>query len=285
MAQVVSRRSLYDPNRLMDEIRTKQGVDFFLRKTNDFIEKCQTCNGTCEIRERDTVRERGFALKGESKGELWRLSPCPACWNYVLRMKSFSQIFFQAVPLRYQSCMWSQLQPSPKSIVPLERQAELMRQFRSDPDMSVAMFGPPGTSKTTWLTAMYAQLLWRSTAFKPQLHPVHRHTVKAMLDQFTEWQLHGADPESDAMPPRVSRERIEKITKQGGKVHVFLEEIDKVKRTDARIANLFEVVDALYENMGQLVFNSNLTPSEFAGQFGNEFARRISEMCKIENLF
>jgi hypothetical protein len=269
----------------MDEIHTKQGVDFFLAKTEAFVAQCKVCNGACEIRERDTVREEGFRRTGNPQGELYRLVPCPNCWTYVRRMKDFSQTFFQAVPPRYQGCIWSQLQPSLKSIVALERQAELMHQFRSDPDMSVAMFGPPGTSKTTWLTAMYAQAIWRSTAFKLGMHPAHRYTVKAMLDGFTQWQLHGSDPESDAMPPRVSRERIEKITKQGGKVHVFLEEIDKVKPTDARIANLFEVVDALYENMGQLVFNSNLTPSEFAGQFGNEFARRIAEMCTVVNLF
>jgi DNA replication protein DnaC len=68
-------------------------------------------------------------------------------------------------------------------------------------------------------------------------------------------------------------------------MHLFLEEIDKVKLTDSRVGNLFEVVDALYENMGQLVINSNLTPEEFQSQFGSEFARRISEMCKVVNLF
>ena len=279
------RRMLYNQNLLMAEIRTKQGVDFFLAKTEECYSKCQLCHGACEIRERDTVREEGFKQAGRSCGELYRWISCPTCWNYTLRMKDFSKTFFQAVPPRYQGCIWSQLKPSPKSIVPLERQAELMHQFRSDQDMSVAMFGPPGTSKTTWLTAMYAQALWRSTAFKLGMHPVHRYTVKALLDQYTAWQVHGTDPESDVMPPRVSRERIEMITRKGGRVHVFLEEIDKVKPTDARIANLFEVVDALYENLGQLVFNSNLTPSEFSGQFGNEFARRIAEMCKVVNLF
>ena len=209
------RHMLYNQNLLMSEIRTKQGVEFFLAKTEECYSKCQLCHGACEIQERDTVREEGFKQTGRSCGELYHWVSCPTCWNYTLRMKAFSQTFFQAVPPRYQGCIWSQLKPSPKSIVPLERQAELMHQFRSDQDMSVAMFGPPGTSKTTWLTAMYAQALWRSTAFNLGLHPVHRYTVKALLDQYTAWQLHGADPESD----EPSMDALEAPC-SGGQVHI-----------------------------------------------------------------
>jgi hypothetical protein len=49
--------------------------------------------------------------------------------------------------------------------------------------------------------------------------------------------------------------------------------------------NLFEVVDALYENMGHLAISSNLTIPRFRDQFGTVLARRIGEMRTIVNLW
>lgn len=68
-------------------------------------------------------------------------------------------------------------------------------------------------------------------------------------------------------------------------MHLFLEETDKIKPTDARMANLYEVVNAIYENAGQLVLTSNLTPVQFQQQFGDVFYRRIVEMSRIINLW
>jgi hypothetical protein len=51
------------------------------------------------------------------------------------------------------------------------------------------------------------------------------------------------------------------------------------------MANLYEVVNAIYENKGQLVITSNLTPDQFQQQFGDVFYRRIVEMSRIINLW
>jgi hypothetical protein len=272
------------------QITTVQGRAFFAERTEKYFNACKTCNGTCEVMARNENLERGWRNQGKEVTEpIMTPVGCPDCWRYASRMEYFSQKFFLTVPPRYQGCIFSQLKPSPKSVVPLERQKEIMEDLRAHPDQSVAFFGPPGTSKTTWMTAMYAQMTWAETGISlaGTGSLVYRMTTKALLDQFTQWQLHGGDPDHrfEVMPPRMSRERIEKNARLGVRMHLFLEEIDKVKVTDSRASNLFEVIDALYENLGQLVLNSNLTPAEFQKQFGSEFARRISEMCKIVTLF
>jgi hypothetical protein len=70
---------------------------------------------------------------------------------------------------------------------------------------------------------------------------------------------------------------------------LFLEEIDKIAYQKFKTDTLFELVDAMYENNGQLVFNTNLTLAEFEAQFhppnGPAFTRRIGEQAEIKNFF
>ena len=80
-------------------------------------------------------------------------------------------------------------------------------------------------------------------------------------------------------------EKIAHIREYGRTPRLFLEEIDKVKETESRRANLFEVLNAMHDYDGQLVVNSNLTPKEFEKQFGDDLAWRIGDMCKVVNLF
>lgn len=272
MNETVKRYSLVS----LDEITTKPGREFFIRKTEKFFDACQKCKGTCAVQATD-------GLLGHFKA----LQSCPACSLYARRMRNFCNKFFTSVPPRYHGCIWSDLQPSEKSTASLDAQKEQIDYLSLHSDHSAAFFSPPGTGKTTWMTAMYAQMCWWETSVDLSRTGtlVYRMTTKAMLDQFTQYAMHGNDPDNPADPPRLSRERIESVTRLGARMHLFLEEVDKVNQTDARMANLFEVVDALYENMGQLVISSNLTPQQFQEQFGEVFARRIGEMCKIVNLW
>jgi hypothetical protein len=253
---------------LGDEINTKAGREFYDRKTEKFFDACQKCGGTC------AVTDEG------------RLASCPDCSLYAGRIQAFSNKFFFTVPPLFHNCIWSELQPSVKSILPFEAQKKHMDYLSRHSDESVAFFGHPGTGKSTWMTAMYAQMLWWETTQPLQNTGglVYRMDCKVLLDQFTQYSLHGAD--SDPAPaPRLSRERIDGIGRKEGRVRLFLEEIDKVKPTDARMANLYEVVNAIYENKGQLVITSNLTPDQFQQQFGDVFYRRIVEMSRIINLW
>jgi DNA replication protein DnaC len=88
-----------------------------------------------------------------------------------------------------------------------------------------------------------------------------------------------------ASEPEITRKKIRKAEAAGLKPRLFLEEIDKTKSTKFKLDSLFEVIDGIYENKGQLVISSNLTLSEFTETFGPEFARRVAEMCNVVNFF
>jgi hypothetical protein len=57
------------------------------------------------------------------------------------------------------------------------------------------------------------------------------------------------------------------------------------EETDARHADLFEVLNALYENEGLLVIASNLILPEFKRQYGEDLFWRIAKHCTVVNLF
>jgi hypothetical protein len=218
---------------------------------------------------------------------------CPACRHFADGAKRFALIYFQSVPPRYQGYFLRTLQPTDKVPLSVGRQEEILTMLRAEPEESYAFFGPAGTSKTTYLTALWAENMWRwiQADIKTKWFPVRMVNAKKLLDEFTDWAMHRFDaigPESDVSPvapPAITREKVESWTKQGIKARLFLEEIDKIGRdTEARKANLFDVVDAVYGHEGQLVLCSNLTPVQFEEQFGSVFARRIGEMCKVVNL-
>lgn len=216
-------------------------------------------------------------------------------WN-ISRLDEFIKRY---VPPLYRDFRLKLLQPSNKSRVPLKRQQEILDMIRANPGGSYAFFGPPGTSKTTICTALFIHMLElflespqaaRSQAIK--YFPIIRISAKALLDQFTDYAMHKhdiLDPDSGELPvsmPVISRERVVHWTNtEIVRPHLFLEEIDKIKETESRRTNLFEVVDAIYEHKGQLVVNTNMTPAEFGQVFGPDFARRIGEMCTVVNLF
>lgn len=220
--------------------------------------------------------------------------PCEWCRSFEERTKQFAKVYSMYVPPRYQGMFLSGLRPTDKVPISAERQQRVLDVLRAEPRASYAFFGPAGTSKTTWLTALWAENAWRwvHSGEKTKWFPVRLVNAKRLLDQFTDWSVHRfdrIDPDSDAPsaePPTITREKVESWTRQGVRGRLFLEEIDKIGRdTEARKANLFDVVDAVYAHEGQLVMASNLTPRQFEEQFGDVFARRVGEMCKVVNLF
>jgi DNA replication protein DnaC len=66
---------------------------------------------------------------------------------------------------------------------------------------------------------------------------------------------------------------------------LFIEETWSELKTNS----LFEVLDAVYENQGQLTFNTNQTLAQFGAMFGPTagpaIVRRVGEMCKVYDLF
>lgn len=132
-----------------------------------------------------------------------RRASCPNCLSCANRVKDFANKFFFMVPPRFHHCIWSELQPSKKSILPLETQRRYMDWLSRHSDESVAFFGPAGTGKSTWMTAMYAQMVWWETT-QPIYKTgglVYRYDCKVLLDQFTQYALHRGDADNPADAP------------------------------------------------------------------------------------
>jgi len=82
--------------------------------------------------------------------------------------------------------------------------------------------------------------------------------------------------------PDVTADKIRAVTQTGDKYRLFLEDMNGGEGTDRRRADLFDVINAIYENDGQLVITSNLTPAEFKRQYGDDYfgALRALHGCR-----
>lgn len=242
--------------------------------------KCQTCHGTGTV---------DYKITGE--GPSVKIA-CGRCADFKSRLDLFCRGFFNpkyVLPRYWDAVHLSKLQPSPVARRALDRQAGLIKEIQGNTNQGYALFGPSEIGKTTVTVGLYAKVLYdelMSADIKPSYRvPVRRLTSKVMLDQQQAWMLRGK-PEEDAVPePDVTREGIIRCFENGSKYRLFLEEIDKVKETEARRANLFEVLDTLHGCMGQFVMTSNLTPDKFTQDFGADLYHRISSSAEVINLW
>ena len=202
---------------------------------------------------------------------------CP-CIPLQQRWRNFSA----NVPPHDQFVDLATLRPNAKSRLTADQQQKIISGLLEDPLKSYAFFGPAGTSKTTFCVGLYRIALLYS--------PGHTWLIsaKTLMDEFvteaTTRESNGRAPQ-----PTVTRAKIAAAAKTGNIPRLFLEEIDKVKFTEFKINSLFEIFDAIYENQGQLVFNTNMTIARFGEYFGPEtgeaMVRRVGEMCEVYDLF
>jgi len=221
--------------------------------------------------------------------------------------EAFGHLLAKNVPPAYHWVKLSTLEPSDKSRLPQAKQKEIYDLIRANPDSSYALFGPVGTSKTVCSVALYRHALakelkkiWDATTYLKGFEyrvyraneiPVWRITAKQVLREFHDFAINRPITDVDgreiggASSPTVNRKKIEKYYRQGFISHVVLEEIDKVATTDTRQYDLFEIFDAVTENLGQIVINTNLTKQEFQDTYGVDIVRRIADFCTVIDLF
>jgi DNA replication protein DnaC len=202
------------------------------------------------------------------------------CWCPLGLWKTFCE----NVPKDDRFSRLSILKVSDMSTLPSERQEKILATLRSKPLGSYAFFGPAGTGKTTLTVALYREALRESPL------STWRMSAKDLLEEYVDFSMSRETPEGGSVSePTITRRKIKKAAAEGCVPRLFLEEIDKVKWTEFKINSIFEIFDSLYENEGQLVFTTNLTPLQFNSMFGAEtgpaISRRVTEMCKVYDLF
>lgn len=245
---------------------------------------------------------RCLRCKGEGRVDIAPVSPkfkvntiCDGC-DLRDDLRRVAQLYWTNVPQAYRFATLSVLQPSGKSLLAMERQQAIIHAIKRNPDIGWSFFGAPGIGKTVWTTALYGNALWKNFTApyegkgrRPKYNAVMRTTTKKMLDEHTAYSLKSDwEDEIDKILelPTITADKINYVrTQQKQTPRLFLEEIDKVKETESRRNNLFEILDMLQSVDGQLVLNSNLTPEEFAERFGADLWWRIKKMTKVVSLF
>ena len=279
----VVRRKLWDENATKSRLGAA-GYAWFVERPEEGITKCKHCKGSGSVvAPGSTGILPGFPVS----------SACEVCGSNIESLIDFTRIYFDTVPPAYRRFTLRTLQPYLPSPVPVEQQANVMGTLKANPDKSYAFFGSPGAGKTVVSTALYSEMLFRQF-MRPhprwKWFPVRRISVNKMLDQHAEYAIRRNDPDWTDLDrtlnaPDVTADKIRAVTQTGDKYRLFLEDMNGGDVTLTSRAILFEVVNALYENEGQLVITSNLTPAEFKRQYGEDLFWRIAKHCTVVNLF
>src|SRR6185437_3301963 len=101
---------------------------------------------------------------------------------------------WRKVPERFADVDLRTMQPVERINITIERQAEILELMRSRPDDSYFLYGPVGTGKTHFLTALYRQALLESLNHQWHNFPVGvactnvwRISTLRMLQENTDW--------------------------------------------------------------------------------------------------
>lgn len=249
--------------------------------------KCPLCDGSNLI-PIITVDDAGV------KSHDWRNCMCRFSQGYW-------KVFTNSVPAHFQFVHLRRLEPIElKNLTAAKQRSCIAAMRKNSPDASYAFFGPNGTAKTTYCVALYRQGLllnmdsyWRNPKHVQGNIGIWRVSAKQLLEDFHKESMHDKRDNGDVIHPVVNREKIEAAKKSGLTPRLFIEEIDKVAYTQFKVNALFELFDALYENDGQMVFNTNLTFEGFISQFvpfgvetaSEPLSRRIREQFKVMDFY
>lgn len=260
---------------LWDESATKlrlgeEPYAWFVECAERNLPTCRQCNGSGSVVSPDQIGIRRGLFP----------TACPACSAYVENLTAFAKTYFEVVPSAYRRFTLRTLEPYPASPVPTERQVEVIAALKANPHKSYAFLAPAGAGKTVLATALFSQMLYRHYIRPPirqNVFPVRRISTKALLDQHTRW-LNGR--RSENVEPEVTSRKIAEATKAGQTYRLFLEDLN-----GENSAALFDVLNTLHENEGQLVITSSLTVAEFRRQYGENLFWRITQHCTVIDMF
>ena len=142
----------------------------------------------------------------------------------------------------------------------LSEQAKNIEILRADPSGNYLLSGDAGTGKTHFSMALlrHATMRWTNDIFYHKDYPrksIFRVNAKQILDEHHQWTL---KKEGDnTREPEVTQKNIKALAREGFKVSLFIDEIDKFGPTKFRIDTLLELAGAVDETKGQLVAVSN----------------------------
>lgn len=229
-------------------------------------EQCPLCMGSKEV---------AVLHKGEVTGvEMFFTTPCVCEW--LLRFWTD----WKHVPARFRAVRLSSLMPRSAATITEERQAKIISFLQAHPEDSYILHGPPGTGKTHFSIALYRKGLEESVtqqfAHNDLRRSVWRISTSALLNEHTDWERRDQkDPECAIKAPSLTERMITDAAQNGYRPRLFLDEIDKIAKTDFKLGRLCEIVNAVYEANGQVIATANKDPEYLATKWGDDEAGTI----------
>ncbi len=155
--------------------------------------------------------------------------------------------------------------PSERSRSPIEEQVAHIQTLRDNPHASYFLQGTGSAGKTTLAHCLYRHRLEEWSAAPNRAEGLSVWMLSAN-EYLTKLSQHAQNPSSPA--PVVTPDLIRKRSRQGLPVALFIDEMDKFSPTEAKLDNLFTLVNAVHACEGQIVMTSNAAMKDLAKSWG-----------------
>ncbi len=161
----------------------------------------------------------------------------------------------------------------------------VIKHLREHPKSSYLFWGDAGTSKSHFAVALFEHALrehaeadWATLEC-----PVVRVNVPALLEEWVRKSMNEAAP-----TPSYSLEMAQSFKRHDERPFVLFDELDKFKPSEYKLNKLFEIVNAIYDNHGQVVATSNTAPDVLVEQWGETYGspilRRIGQLPEGQHI-
>ena len=163
--------------------------------------------------------------------------------------------------------------PGIAEIFPMAEQEELIEIIKADPLRGYAFFGPSGCGKSRMLHCLLQEAINQG---KDVFYAKMGRLIQAMRDN-----------EFGRLPEERWGEILDaddlRSRKDGDRLHIFIDEIDKIPFTDDVYLKILELIDFIYENRKRATLNvcSNLDTNKFAKIWGDALSRRVEDICEV----
>ena len=191
---------------------------------------------------------------------------CPFCqdqtWipvegkNAVRRCQCYVDRQLEKIPKRFVKCTFQSYYPKDRT------QESAKRSMEGNPGSSFFLFGHYGRGKTHLLYAQYRQVILSGRRG-------FIRTTKQLIDELVDLELDKGNSQ------------ILEAVGAAEPIHLFWDDIDKLKPTEFKHEVLYDLVDKIYRNSHKLTATSNIDITQLGTVLGEAMARRIDDICRV----